>query len=146
MQTIHTYPSAAPAARARHRHCVDRGARRARHGVEGSGLSGAFHGARTCWHKHPFGQVLLLEAGKALVQVEGEEAREAGPGKTIVCEPAVWHWHEAAPEHTFTPARHHPCRRHRRVRHLGGPRHWVVRVPTRLMAGPRACSACTPRR
>lgn len=59
-------------------------------------------GARTCWHRHPFGQVLLVEAGRAWVQVEGEPVRAAHPGDTVVCPPDVWHWHGAAPGHTFT--------------------------------------------
>ena len=59
-------------------------------------------GARTCWHFHPSGQVLIVETGFALVQEEGEPARRIGPGGRVVCEPAVRHWHGAAPSSAMT--------------------------------------------
>lgn len=59
-------------------------------------------GARTCWHVHPRGQVLIVESGTAVVQEEGGAARELGPGSRVVCAPGTRHWHGAAPGTTMT--------------------------------------------
>lgn len=59
-------------------------------------------GARTCWHRHPFGQVLLVESGTAVVQEEGAAPLVLGAGSTVICGPGVRHWHGAAPGTTMT--------------------------------------------
>lgn len=59
-------------------------------------------GARTCWHSHPSGQVLIVETGVALVQQEGGPVRRIGQGGRVVCEPGVRHWHGAAPFSAMT--------------------------------------------
>ena len=59
-------------------------------------------GARTCWHLHRFGQVLLVESGTAVIQEEGGAPQVVGPGATVVCAAGVRHWHGAAPETTMT--------------------------------------------
>lgn len=59
-------------------------------------------GARTCWHQHPLGQILLIEAGVALVQERGAPIREVRAGGTVICPPGTWHWHGAAPTHIAT--------------------------------------------
>ena len=59
-------------------------------------------GARTCWHRHPRGQVLVVESGVALVQEEGGPVLRLRAGQSVECGPGVEHWHGAGPDHTFT--------------------------------------------
>lgn len=55
-------------------------------------------GARTNWHSHPGGQVLLVTSGKGRYQERGKPVREIQPGDVIRCQPDVIHWHGAAPD------------------------------------------------
>ena len=59
-------------------------------------------GARTCWHRHPRGQVLVVESGVALVQERGGTVLRVRAGESVTCGPGVEHWHGAGPDHTFT--------------------------------------------
>ncbi len=59
-------------------------------------------GARTCWHLHRFGQVLIVESGVAVVQEEGGLPQVLGSGSRVVCAPGIRHWHGAAPDTTMT--------------------------------------------
>ncbi len=52
-------------------------------------------GARTDWHTHPAGQVLYVLEGRALVQTDGGERVEAGPGDTVYAPAGELHWHGA---------------------------------------------------
>lgn len=52
-------------------------------------------GARTNWHSHPGGQVLLITAGEGLVQEKGQPARRVRAGEVIQCSAGVIHWHGA---------------------------------------------------
>ena len=54
-------------------------------------------GARTNWHYHPGGQVLLITGGKGRYQEQGKAIRELRKGDVIKCEPNIIHWHGAAP-------------------------------------------------
>src|SRR5262245_5565869 len=54
-------------------------------------------GARTFWHSHDKGQLLLVEQGRARVQRKGEAMKELGVGGTDYTAPGVVHWHGAAP-------------------------------------------------
>jgi quercetin dioxygenase-like cupin family protein len=54
-------------------------------------------GARTAWHTHPLGQMLIVTSGVGLVQRWGEPAQEIRPGDVVWIPPAVKHWHGAAP-------------------------------------------------
>lgn len=58
-------------------------------------------GARTCWHRHPRGQVLVVESGVALVQERGGPVLRLRAGQSVTCDPGVEHWHGASSEHTF---------------------------------------------
>ena len=49
--------------------------------------------ARTYWHHHEFGQILLVVAGRGLIQVDGEPVRIMRAGDTIWCPPGERHWH-----------------------------------------------------
>ena len=58
-------------------------------------------GARTAWHWHPRGQVLVAETGTGRTQVAGEPARELHPGDSVSVGPGRLHWHGAAPDRVF---------------------------------------------
>jgi len=52
-------------------------------------------GARTNWHTHPLGQLLIVTSGKGWTQCEGEPRVEISAGDTIWCPPGHKHWHGA---------------------------------------------------
>ena len=59
-------------------------------------------GARTNWHSHEGGQVILIEKGTARVQEAGVAMREIGPRESFVTAPGVKHWHGAMPNEPLT--------------------------------------------
>jgi quercetin dioxygenase-like cupin family protein len=59
-------------------------------------------GARTNWHSHEGGQVILIEKGRMWVQEAGGRVQEFGPRQAFVTEPGVRHWHGALPGETLT--------------------------------------------
>jgi quercetin dioxygenase-like cupin family protein len=59
-------------------------------------------GARTAWHTHPLGQVLIVTAGYGLVQREGGAVEEIRPGDVVWFEPGERHWHGASPTTALT--------------------------------------------
>ncbi len=52
-------------------------------------------GARTNWHYHPGGQILLVTGGKGLYQEEGQQVQVIQKGDVIKCPPNTKHWHGA---------------------------------------------------
>ena len=54
-------------------------------------------GARTAWHTHPIGQLLIITDGKGWVQEEGQPKREIKAGDVAWIEAGVKHWHGASP-------------------------------------------------
>jgi quercetin dioxygenase-like cupin family protein len=58
--------------------------------------------ARTAWHTHPFGQVLIVTAGCGRAQREGGRIEEIRPGDVVVFAPGEKHWHGAAPTTAIT--------------------------------------------
>lgn len=52
-------------------------------------------GARTAWHTHPAGQTLIITAGRGLVQSEGADIQEVGPGDVVWIPANSRHWHGA---------------------------------------------------
>ena len=52
-------------------------------------------GARSAWHTHPAGQILIVTDGVGWVQEEGGVKREIKPGDVVWCPPGVRHWHGA---------------------------------------------------
>jgi 4-carboxymuconolactone decarboxylase len=54
-------------------------------------------GARTAWHTHPLGQVLIVTAGTGRVQRWGDPVDEIRQGDVIWIPPGQKHWHGAAP-------------------------------------------------
>jgi len=59
-------------------------------------------GARTHWHTHPGGQLLLVTDGKGYYQERGKTARSLGKGNVVEIPINVEHWHGAAPDSQFT--------------------------------------------
>lgn len=59
-------------------------------------------GARTNWHSHEGGQVILIEKGHARVQEAGGAMRELGPRESVVTAAGVKHWHGATPNEGLT--------------------------------------------
>jgi quercetin dioxygenase-like cupin family protein len=59
-------------------------------------------GARTNWHSHEGGQVILIEKGTARVQEAGTAMREIGPRESFVTAAGVKHWHGAMPSEPLT--------------------------------------------
>jgi quercetin dioxygenase-like cupin family protein len=54
-------------------------------------------GARTIWHSHGIGQIVLDEEGVCLTQVKGGPVVEMHAGDTTYVGAGVVHWHGAAP-------------------------------------------------
>jgi quercetin dioxygenase-like cupin family protein len=59
-------------------------------------------GARSAWHTHPLGQILIITAGHGWTQCEGEEIVEISAGDVIWCPPGHKHWHGATPTTSMT--------------------------------------------
>lgn len=59
-------------------------------------------GARTAWHTHPLGQVLIVTAGSGRAQREGGRIEEIHPGDVVSFEPNEKHWHGASPATAMT--------------------------------------------
>lgn len=58
--------------------------------------------ARTAWHTHPLGQILLVTAGAGRVQRWGDPVEEIRQGDVVWIPPGVKHWHGAAPNSSMT--------------------------------------------
>jgi quercetin dioxygenase-like cupin family protein len=52
-------------------------------------------GARSAWHTHPAGQILIVTSGTGWVQEQGGEKRAIKPDDVIWTPPGVKHWHGA---------------------------------------------------
>lgn len=59
-------------------------------------------GARTAWHAHPWGQVLVVSAGSGRVQAQGGPVQEIQPGDVVWIPAGVRHWHGASPTTALT--------------------------------------------
>ena len=57
--------------------------------------------ARTYWHTHPAGQILLCAGGNGWYQERGKPARALKKGDTVVIPKNVEHWHGAANDSPF---------------------------------------------
>jgi len=57
--------------------------------------------ARTYWHSHPGGQILLVTKGTGYYQEKGKPARLLREGDVVAIPKNTAHWHGAAPESHF---------------------------------------------
>jgi quercetin dioxygenase-like cupin family protein len=68
-----------------------------------TGISVTFEpGARTVWHTHPLGQILIVTAGSGCVQRWNGPIETIHPGDVIWCPPGEKHWHGAGPTTAMT--------------------------------------------
>ena len=51
--------------------------------------------ARTAWHTHPLGQILIVTAGSGLTQRWGGAIEQIRPGDVVWFPPGEKHWHGA---------------------------------------------------
>lgn len=52
-------------------------------------------GARSNWHTHPGGQILIITDGEGYHQMEGQPRQTMKKGDVIKCPPNAKHWHGA---------------------------------------------------
>ena len=55
-------------------------------------------GARSNWHSHPSGQILIITDGRGYHQIEGKPVETIKKGDIVRCPPNVRHWHGASPK------------------------------------------------
>ncbi len=55
-------------------------------------------GARSHWHTHPSGQILIITDGVGYHQIEGQPIEIIKKGDVVKCPPNVRHWHGASPD------------------------------------------------
>jgi quercetin dioxygenase-like cupin family protein len=55
-------------------------------------------GARSNWHTHPSGQILIITDGIGYYQIEGQPIEVMKKGDVVKFPPDVRHWHGASPE------------------------------------------------
>ena len=53
-------------------------------------------GARSNWHSHPAGQILIVTAGIGYHQIKGRPVEVIHKGDVVKCPPDVDHWHGAS--------------------------------------------------
>ena len=59
-------------------------------------------GARSNWHSHPAGQILIVTSGTGYHQIEGEPKEVISKGDVVRCPPNVVHWHGASKDSSMT--------------------------------------------
>ncbi len=59
-------------------------------------------GARSYWHSHPTGQILIVTDGMGYHQIKGELRQIIRKGEVVKCPPGVVHWHGASPGSKMT--------------------------------------------
>lgn len=55
-------------------------------------------GARSNWHTHPAGQILIITDGEGYHQIEGKAKEILKKGSVVQCPPNAKHWHGASPD------------------------------------------------
>jgi len=55
-------------------------------------------GARSNWHTHPAGQILIITDGTGYHQIKGQAKQTLRKGDVVQCPPNVEHWHGASPD------------------------------------------------
>lgn len=59
-------------------------------------------GARTAWHTHPLGQILIVTEGVGWIQQWGGTIEEIRQGDVVRITPGLKHWHGATPTTSMT--------------------------------------------
>jgi quercetin dioxygenase-like cupin family protein len=59
-------------------------------------------GARTAWHTHPLGQLLIVTDGEGWAQTEGQARLVLRPGDVVWIPPGERHWHGATADTPMT--------------------------------------------
>ena len=59
-------------------------------------------GARTFWHRHPGGQLLIVKAGRGLVVLRTGQVIAVEAGEVLWTPPGEDHWHGACPGSLLT--------------------------------------------
>jgi quercetin dioxygenase-like cupin family protein len=59
-------------------------------------------GARSAWHTHPLGQILIVTAGTGWIQQWGGPIEEIREGDVVWIPPGLKHWHGATPTTAMT--------------------------------------------
>ena len=54
--------------------------------------------ARSNWHAHPGGQILIITDGTGYHQIKGQPRQTLKKGDVVKCPPNVLHWHGASPQ------------------------------------------------
>jgi quercetin dioxygenase-like cupin family protein len=54
-------------------------------------------GARSAWHSHERGQLLMVEEGRMRTEKRGQPIKELGVGESDYTAPNMVHWHGAVP-------------------------------------------------
>jgi 4-carboxymuconolactone decarboxylase len=95
-------------------------------------------GARSAWHTHPLGQILIVTAGAGRVQRWGDPVDEIRKGDVVWIPPGQKHWHGAAPDSSMA---------HIAIVEMldGKSADWMEKVSDAQYGAPvRAQSAATP--
>ena len=67
----------------------------------GSGSVTFEPGARTSWHLHPDGQIILVLGGTGYYQEKGSPKKILRKGDVVTCPPNIPHWHGASSDKEF---------------------------------------------
>jgi quercetin dioxygenase-like cupin family protein len=59
-------------------------------------------GARTYWHRHPGGQLLVVTAGRGVAATRDGDAKVITSGDVVWAEPGEEHWHGACGDSLLT--------------------------------------------
>jgi len=59
-------------------------------------------GARSNWHSHPSGQILLVTSGVGYHQIKGKLIEIIRTGDVVKCPPNIVHWHGASKDSSMT--------------------------------------------
>lgn len=59
-------------------------------------------GARSNWHSHPSGQILIVTEGEGYHQIKGEPVEVIRKGDVVKCPPDVVHWHGASKDSSMS--------------------------------------------
>lgn len=58
--------------------------------------------ARSNWHSHPAGQILIVTSGVGYHQIQGEPKEIIRKGDVVTCPPDKVHWHGASADSSMT--------------------------------------------